>query len=47
MHVGKVITLSVEGPDEAAARRRVELLCQRLLANPVIERAEIDLKAAP
>ncbi len=37
LKVGKVIELEVECPDARAARDRVEEMCQRLLANPVIE----------
>jgi len=41
VRMGKAIRLAVEAPDEDAARRRVEQLCQRLLANPVIEEAQV------
>ncbi len=41
--VGKAIRFTVEAPDEADARRRVEELSQRFLANPVIEDVEIAL----
>jgi phosphoribosylformylglycinamidine synthase len=37
LKVGKVIELDVESPDTSAARKRIEEMCQRLLANPVIE----------
>ncbi|MEA2579682.1 MAG: phosphoribosylformylglycinamidine synthase subunit PurS [Actinomycetota bacterium] len=37
VHVGKHIKLTVEGPDETAARAQVEEIAQRLLSNPVIE----------
>ena len=38
VRVGKVIELELEGVgDEHAARARVESMCERLLANPVIE----------
>jgi phosphoribosylformylglycinamidine synthase PurS subunit len=43
VRVGKAIRLSVEAPDEASARRRVEELCHALLANPVMEEAQISL----
>ncbi|MGH9064983.1 MAG: phosphoribosylformylglycinamidine synthase subunit PurS [Acidimicrobiales bacterium] len=45
VRVGKAIRLTVEAPDEAGARGRVEELCQRLLANPVIEEAEVRLES--
>jgi phosphoribosylformylglycinamidine synthase PurS subunit len=41
VRTGKAIRLAVEAPDEGIARQRVEQLCQRLLANPVIEEAEV------
>jgi phosphoribosylformylglycinamidine synthase PurS subunit len=37
VRVGKAIRFSVEAADEGAARQQVDELCQRLLANPVIE----------
>jgi phosphoribosylformylglycinamidine synthase len=43
VRVGKLITLSVEASDEAEARRRVTEMCDRLLANPVIEAYEVSI----
>jgi phosphoribosylformylglycinamidine synthase len=37
VRVGKHIRLTVEAPDEAAARAQVEDMAIRLLSNPVIE----------
>jgi len=37
VRVGKAIRFTVEAADETAARSLVGELCQRLLANPVIE----------
>lgn len=37
VRVGKHIELIVEADDEAAARRQVEEIAERLLSNPVIE----------
>ncbi|MDQ5825936.1 MAG: phosphoribosylformylglycinamidine synthase subunit PurS [Chloroflexota bacterium] len=34
---GKYIRLHMEAADEASAREAVDAMCQRLLANPVIE----------
>ncbi|MGH9182372.1 MAG: phosphoribosylformylglycinamidine synthase subunit PurS [Acidimicrobiales bacterium] len=45
VRVGKAIRLSVEAADEDAARSLVGRLCQRLLANPVIEEAEVSVVA--
>ena len=41
--VGKVIELRLEGDDPVAARARVTAMCERLLANTVIESYEIEL----
>ena len=41
--VGKVIDLEVEAADAAAAKALVEKMCERLLANPLIESYEIEL----
>jgi len=37
VRVGKVVDIDVDAPDPAVARARVEEMCTRLLANPVIE----------
>jgi len=41
--VGKVIDLEVDATDAAAARTQVEQMCERLLANPLIESYEIEV----
>jgi phosphoribosylformylglycinamidine synthase subunit PurS len=41
--VGKVVDLEVDAADEAEARMQVEQMCERLLANPLIESYEIEL----
>lgn len=43
VHVGKLFRFRLDAPDEECARAEVEELCRKLLANPVIERAEIRL----
>ena len=43
VRVGKAIRFSLDATDEAAARARVDLLCTRLLTNPVIEDAEVTI----
>ena len=45
--VGRVVDLDVDDADPVAARTAVEQMCQRLLANPLIESYEIELDAAP
>jgi phosphoribosylformylglycinamidine synthase len=42
--VGRVIDLEVEAPSPDEARAEVERMCERLLANPLIESYEIDLE---
>jgi phosphoribosylformylglycinamidine synthase len=37
VRVGKVVELTVDAPDETAARAQVEEMAVRLLSNPVIE----------
>ena len=43
VRVGKSIRFVIDAPDRATAQQRVEELCQRFLANPVIEDAEVSL----
>ncbi len=42
---GKVIDLEIDGADQAEARSQVEAMCQKLLANTVIEDYAIELEA--
>ena len=42
--VWKAIRFNVEAVDEAAARRQVDELCRRLLANPVIEDTAVTIE---
>ncbi len=44
VRVGKVIELSVTAADEADAKARIQEMCERLLANPVIESYEIAIE---
>ena len=41
--VGRVIDLEVEAGSTEEARAQVESMCERLLANPLIESYEIDV----
>ncbi len=43
--VGRVVDLEVAASDEPAARAEVEKMCERLLANPLIESYEIEIVA--
>lgn len=42
---GKIIELKLDDSDEAAARAKVEEMCRKLLANPVMENYSIELTA--
>jgi phosphoribosylformylglycinamidine synthase PurS subunit len=42
--VGRVVDLDLEATDETTARAEVERMCQQLLANPLIESYEIELR---
>ena len=41
--VGKVIDLELAAADEEAAKEEVERMCERLLANPLIESYEVEI----
>lgn len=43
VRVGKHIELSVEASSEEEARARIQEMCERLLANPVIESYEVTV----
>ena len=45
VHIGKVIRLVIDAADAGAARSQVEEMCERLLANPVIESYEVTVSA--
>ena len=45
VHIGKVIRLVVDAADAGVARSQVEEMCERLLANPVIESYEVTVSA--
>ena len=40
---GKVFDLALDGTDEAAARAQITAMCDRLLANTVIENYAIEI----
>jgi phosphoribosylformylglycinamidine synthase len=42
--VGRVIDLELDEQDAAVARERLDEMCRRLLANPLIESYEIELE---
>jgi phosphoribosylformylglycinamidine synthase len=43
VRVGKAIRFDIDASDESAARAEIDELCRRLLANPVIEEADISV----
>ncbi|RYG57860.1 phosphoribosylformylglycinamidine synthase subunit PurS, partial [bacterium] len=43
VRIGKIITLEIEGGDDAALQGQLDLMCQQLLANPIIEDYVISL----
>ena len=47
VRIGKIITLEIEGADAQALQGQLDLMCQQLLANPVIEDYVITLTAVP
>lgn len=46
LRIGKAIELELEAPDQATAQAQVELLSDRLLANPVIEDWSLQISEA-
>jgi phosphoribosylformylglycinamidine synthase len=43
--VGRVFDLEVNATDTTAAKAEIEQMCEKLLANPLIESYEIELVA--
>ncbi len=44
VRMGKFLILTLGAPSGKQARERVEEMCQRLLANPVIEEYTVEIK---
>jgi phosphoribosylformylglycinamidine synthase len=42
--VGKVVDLEVDATDPEDARAKVEKMCEQLLANPLIESYEVEIR---
>ena len=42
VHIGRLIELDVEGGDAEAVVSRVREMCERLLANPLIESYQVE-----
>jgi phosphoribosylformylglycinamidine synthase PurS subunit len=47
LRIGKAIEVELEAPDRGSAQHQLELLSDRLLANPVIEDWTLDVAEAP
>ncbi len=47
LRIGKAVEVEIEAPDADTARSRLEVLSDRLLANPVIENWDLDLRELP
>ena len=47
VRVGKVVEVEVDAPNAAAARARVDEMCTKLLANPVLEDYTVETIEAP
>ena len=45
VRIGKYMEIGVDAANEQEARSQVEAMCQRLLANPVIEQFRFDVEA--
>ena len=43
LRIGKAVEVELDAPDAATARQQLELLSDRLLANPVIENWTLEL----
>ena len=41
--VGKVVELEIDATDPAEARAQVEKMCEKLLANPLMESYEVEI----
>jgi phosphoribosylformylglycinamidine synthase len=44
VRIGKHISLEVEAPDKETARKKVEIACKKLLANPIVEYFEFSIE---
>lgn len=44
VRAGKYMELRVDEPDRSSAHRRVEEMCRKLLANPIIEEYRLEVE---
>jgi phosphoribosylformylglycinamidine synthase PurS subunit len=47
LRVGKLIEVDVDAPTEEHARERVDEMCKKLLANPLLEDYTVEMARAP
>ena len=47
IRIGKYIELTINATDEAEAQKQLDEMCDRLLANPVIENYRFELTELP
>tara|TARA_B100000700_G_scaffold321702_1_gene421518 strand:+ start:893 stop:1156 length:264 start_codon:yes stop_codon:yes gene_type:complete len=47
LRIGKSIDIQINAPDESEAKRRLKVISERLLSNPVIEDWEMNFKSDP
>ena len=45
VHLGRAIEFTLESPSEAEATARARAMCERLLANPVVEDFTLEVTA--
>ncbi len=43
VRIGKYIEMTLTSPDDSTARQNLDLMCDQMLANPVIENYRFDL----
>tara|TARA_Y100001968_G_scaffold89885_1_gene80891 strand:+ start:775 stop:1038 length:264 start_codon:yes stop_codon:yes gene_type:complete len=46
LRIGKVVEIDLDAPNEQEARKQLELLSDRLLANPVIEDWSLEIASS-
>jgi len=44
LRIGKYLEMELEGADSAALKSRVEEMCAKLLANPIVEDYRVDIE---
>lgn len=44
VRIGKVIEFNIEAPSSAEAERQIRQMCERFLANPVIEDYRLEIQ---